>query len=167
MILYFSDFDPSGHQMAVSVARKIQAHVDLRFPDLKAELHHVALTLDQVMEASRRLYQGVRTPPVSAAHTGASRADDWRSMITNPTTGYPFRVRPGFMAHCRQNASPSLILADEPLICTGRLDRIERHLRLILDRSAARAGVGNLRLVAVDLGKDLAQMPHTRSNTKL
>jgi hypothetical protein len=34
VVLYFSDFDPAGNQMPVSAARKIQALVDLKFPDL-------------------------------------------------------------------------------------------------------------------------------------
>ena len=34
--------------MAVSVARKLQAHRDLAYPDLRAEVHPVAMTLEQV-----------------------------------------------------------------------------------------------------------------------
>jgi len=33
VILYFSDFDPAGWQMGISVARKLQALKTLRFPD--------------------------------------------------------------------------------------------------------------------------------------
>jgi hypothetical protein len=50
IILYFSDFDPSGWQMPVSVARKIQGHIRYRFPKLDARVIRVALTLDQVNE---------------------------------------------------------------------------------------------------------------------
>jgi hypothetical protein len=35
VVLYFSDFDPSGHQMPVSVARKLQALRDLYYPNLR------------------------------------------------------------------------------------------------------------------------------------
>jgi Histidine kinase-, DNA gyrase B-, and HSP90-like ATPase len=69
VILYFTDFDPSGNQMPVSVARKIQAHVDLRFPELRAELHHVALTLDQVLEL------GLPSTPLKGTE---KRATKWR-----------------------------------------------------------------------------------------
>jgi hypothetical protein len=48
-VLYFSDFDPSGWQMSISVARKIQALRDLRFSNLKAQVHHVALTFPQAV----------------------------------------------------------------------------------------------------------------------
>jgi DNA topoisomerase VI subunit B len=50
VVLYFADFDPSGHQMSVSVARKLQAHHDLRYPELQIVLHRVALTRAQVDE---------------------------------------------------------------------------------------------------------------------
>ena len=48
VLFYFADFDPSGHQMPVSVARKLQAFRDLKFPNLNIKLYPVALTLDQV-----------------------------------------------------------------------------------------------------------------------
>jgi hypothetical protein len=43
-----SDCDPSGHQMPVSIARKLQAFHDLFFSDLKFEVVRVALTPEQV-----------------------------------------------------------------------------------------------------------------------
>ena len=50
MVLYFSDFDPGGWAMPIGVARKFQAHRDLRYPDLEVQVHHVALTREQVRE---------------------------------------------------------------------------------------------------------------------
>lgn len=41
------DFDPAGHQMAVSTARTAQALRDSQFPDLQVRVHAVGLTLDQ------------------------------------------------------------------------------------------------------------------------
>jgi hypothetical protein len=49
-ILYFSDFDPSGWQMNVSVSRKLQAQINLQFRDLDVRLIRVALTIEQVIE---------------------------------------------------------------------------------------------------------------------
>ena len=49
VVFYFSDFDPSGHQMSVSVSRKLQALCDLR-PGLQISLRPVALTLEQVRD---------------------------------------------------------------------------------------------------------------------
>jgi hypothetical protein len=42
-VLYFSDFDPSGWQMAISVSRKLQALRDLLHHDLDIQVHPVAL----------------------------------------------------------------------------------------------------------------------------
>jgi hypothetical protein len=51
VILYFGDFDPSGWQMSISVARKIQACKELDlYPDLDAQVHSVALNLEQIKE---------------------------------------------------------------------------------------------------------------------
>jgi hypothetical protein len=50
VLFYFADFDPSGHQMAISVARKAQAMRDLQCPDLKIRIYRVALRIDQVRD---------------------------------------------------------------------------------------------------------------------
>lgn len=75
--LYFSDFDPSGHQMPISVARKLQALRDLRYPELDIQVHHVALTLDQV----RRL--GLPSTPLKETER---RADRWRAVMHHEQT---------------------------------------------------------------------------------
>ena len=48
IVFSLSDFDPSGLQMTVSIARKLQAFRDLLFPELSFEVHQVALTVEQV-----------------------------------------------------------------------------------------------------------------------
>lgn len=68
-VLYFSDFDPAGHQMPISVARKLQALRDLRFPELDARVIPAALTLDQVV--------GLGLPSTPLKET-ERRADRWR-----------------------------------------------------------------------------------------
>jgi hypothetical protein len=50
VVFYVSDFDPGGHNMPTSVARKFQALCDLLFPNLDLRLYPVALTLEQVIE---------------------------------------------------------------------------------------------------------------------
>jgi hypothetical protein len=50
VVLYFSDADPSGWQMPISVARKLQALKVGFFPDMDVQVHRVALTPDQVRE---------------------------------------------------------------------------------------------------------------------
>jgi arsenate reductase-like glutaredoxin family protein len=48
VLFTLSDCDPAGHQMPVSIARKLQAFRDLFFPDLCFEVARVALTPEQV-----------------------------------------------------------------------------------------------------------------------
>jgi hypothetical protein len=50
LIFYFSDFDPAGNQMPVSVGRKVQALCTLRFHSLDIKLFPVALTLAQAID---------------------------------------------------------------------------------------------------------------------
>jgi hypothetical protein len=50
VVLYFSDADPAGWQMPISVSRKLQAMQVSLFPELEFEVHRVALTPDQVRE---------------------------------------------------------------------------------------------------------------------
>ena len=77
VVLYFSDFDPAGRQMAVSVARKLQALRDLLHPKLDMQLHPVALTLEQV----RRL--GLPSTPLKDTER---RADRWRLAMGHEQT---------------------------------------------------------------------------------
>ena len=76
-VLYFSDFDPSGRQMAISVSRKFQALRDLRYPELNIQLHAVALTLEQV----RRL-----SLPSTPLKETERRADRWRTVMGHEQT---------------------------------------------------------------------------------
>ncbi len=69
-VLYFSDFDPSGWQMPVSVARKLQAHRHREFPDLDVRVIRVALTYEQVVAFNL---------PDSPIKPGEKRARQWRA----------------------------------------------------------------------------------------
>jgi hypothetical protein len=77
VVLYFSDFDPSGFQMPISVSRKLQALRDLRHPDLDIQVHHVALTLAQVRE------HGLPSTPLSETERRASK---WRRVMGHEQT---------------------------------------------------------------------------------
>jgi hypothetical protein len=68
-LLYFSDFDPAGWQMPISVARKLQAHRCREFPDLDVRVIRVALNVDQVIEFGL---------PDSPIKPGEKRARGWR-----------------------------------------------------------------------------------------
>jgi hypothetical protein len=77
VVLYFSDFDPSGWQMAISVSRKLQALRDLLHHDLDIQVHPVALTLEQV--------QQLELPSTPLKET-ERRADRWREVMGHEQT---------------------------------------------------------------------------------
>ncbi len=72
VVLYFSDCDPSGWQMPVSVSRKLQAFKAALFPGLEFEVHRVALTPDQVRE------HGLPSTPLKDTE---KRADKWQQAM--------------------------------------------------------------------------------------
>jgi hypothetical protein len=69
VVFVLVDCDPAGRQMAVSIARKLQALRDLEFPTLRFEVVTVALTVEQV----QRL--GLPSTPLKDTE---KRADRWR-----------------------------------------------------------------------------------------
>jgi len=69
VVFTLSDCDPAGHQMPISIARKLQAFKDLFFHHLEFEVVPVALTVEQV-EA-----EGLPSTPLKL---GEKRAADWR-----------------------------------------------------------------------------------------
>jgi hypothetical protein len=76
-VFYFSDFDPSGHHMPISLARKLQALRDLKYPDLDIQVLPVALKLDQVREL------GLPSTPLKDTER---RADRWRAVMAHEQT---------------------------------------------------------------------------------
>jgi hypothetical protein len=77
VLLYFSDFDPAGWQMPISVSRKLQATKALEFPDLSIEVHHVALTLEQVVDLDL---------PSTPLKAGERRGERWREVMGREQT---------------------------------------------------------------------------------
>jgi hypothetical protein len=77
VVLYFSDFDPSGWQMPLSVSRKLQALRTLLYPELRIEVHRVALTLDQVRQFD------LPSTPLKETEKRASR---WRDLMQHEQT---------------------------------------------------------------------------------
>jgi hypothetical protein len=70
VVLYFSDADPAGWQMAISVARKLQALQALHFPSLCFQVYRAALTPKQVGE------YGLPSTPLKDTER---RGDAWRA----------------------------------------------------------------------------------------
>jgi hypothetical protein len=77
VVLYFADFDPAGWQMPISVSRKLQALRTLLYPELKIEVHRVALTLDQVRQFA------LPSTPLKETERRASR---WREIMQHEQT---------------------------------------------------------------------------------
>ena len=78
VILYFSDFDPSGWQMPISVSRKLQALRDLEFPHLNiAGVYPVALSLDQVRDLNL---------PSTPLKPDEKRGPQWRAVTGREQT---------------------------------------------------------------------------------
>lgn len=72
VLFTFSDCDPAGWQMPVSIARKLQAFRALAFPDLVFRVVRVALTPDHVRE------YGLPSTPLKATE---KRADRWTAAM--------------------------------------------------------------------------------------
>lgn len=70
VVFYFSDCDPAGWQMPISLSRKLQALSALKFPDLQWRVQRVGLTPDQVRE------YGLPSTPLKDTE---KRADAWRT----------------------------------------------------------------------------------------
>lgn len=72
VVLYFSDCDPSGWQMPISLSRKLQGLQALLFPDIEFAVYRVGLTPDQVRE------YGLPSTPLKDTE---KRADKWTAVM--------------------------------------------------------------------------------------
>ena len=79
VILYFSDHDPSGWQMPISVSRKLQALRDLFYPGLDLQVRRAALTAVQAKrtrssEHAAKGHREARRQLEGQDRTGTNRA---------------------------------------------------------------------------------------------
>jgi hypothetical protein len=72
VVLYFSDADPAGWQMPISIARKLQAFEARLFPELEFQVYRAALTPAQVGE------YGLPSTPLKETE---KRGDAWRAAL--------------------------------------------------------------------------------------
>ena len=72
VVLCFSDADPAGWQMPISIARKLQAFQALHFADLRFQVYRAALTPAQVGEYSL---------PSTPLKETERRGDAWRAAM--------------------------------------------------------------------------------------
>ena len=69
VVFCFSDFDPAGSQMPVSIARKLQALKVTHFPELRGQVVTIALTLEQAVAFAL---------PTTPVKPGEKRARRWQ-----------------------------------------------------------------------------------------
>ena len=126
VILYFSDFDPSGNQMPVSICRKLQAFRDTLYPDLDIEMHHVALTLDQVNEFDL---------PSIPMKVGEKRAVDWRAKFGREQTEIDalLAVHPGELTRIAEEAIAPFFDFDAADRLQDAVDKWEREAAVALE----------------------------------
>ncbi len=120
VVLYFADCDPAGHQMILSVTRKLQALKVLLpgMPDF--ETRRVALTPAQVGE------YGLPSTPLKETER---RADRWRqAMGVQQTEVDAFTARPGLLSQIAREALGGFF--DRTLA-----RRVERYRSEWLDRA--------------------------------
>jgi hypothetical protein len=99
IVLYFSDCDPSGWQMPISVGRKLQACKVGFFPDLDFREHRVAVTPDQVRE------YGLPSTPLKEKE---KRGDAWQAAWGTAQTEIDAFVTPRLAPTLRRIARAAL-----------------------------------------------------------
>ena len=77
IVFCFSDFDPAGWQMPVSIGRKLYAFKVWKYPELEFQVVPVALTLDQVTRFDL---------PETPLKEGDRRAERWRERFGREQT---------------------------------------------------------------------------------
>ena len=98
VVLYFSDFDPSGYQMPLSVSRKLQALNTLTPDDtFIVEVHPVAITLEQAIEFNL---------PSTPLKEGEKRRHRWQERFGREQTELDalIALRPGTLQQIARDA---------------------------------------------------------------
>jgi len=117
IVFCFSDCDPAGWQMPISIARKLQALRDLEFPELEFEVRPIALTPDQVRE--RRL-------PHAPLKDTELRAAKWRSAMGVQQTEIDAlaTLRPRTSRRARQGCPERVLRSDARPTGAGGAERV-------------------------------------------
>jgi hypothetical protein len=99
VVVCFSDTDPAGWQMPLSIGRKLQALKAGWFPDLDFQVHRAALTPDQVRE------YGLPSSPLKETE---KRGDRWRAAMLIDQTEIDALTTPAMAATLRRIAADAL-----------------------------------------------------------
>jgi DNA topoisomerase VI subunit B len=152
VVLYFSDFDPSGHQMPHSVSRKLQAQRRHHHAELQIEVHRVALTIDQV----RAL--GLPSTPLKGTE---KRAKKWRAVMRHEQTEIDAlaALHPDELRRIALEALAPFydFTLDERCAAAGREWRIEAEKRLA-DHPALAAAEQKIRAAYANVRRTIAAL---------
>jgi hypothetical protein len=146
VVMYFSDADPAGWQMPISVARKLQALQALHFPGLRFQVYRAALTPAQVGE------YGLPSTPLKETE---KRGDAWRAAwgIDQTEIDALASLRPDLL---RQVARASLV----PFFDHGLAARVADAYRDWVEEAAEivvnRLGVDQLERLRTQASEQLA-----------
>ena len=102
VVFTVSDCDPAGHQMPVTIARKLQALRDLLFPTLRFEVVPAALTVEQVRDLDL---------PSTPLKETEKRADRWRAAFGVEQTEIDALATLSRMSCARSSIAPSILIS--------------------------------------------------------
>jgi hypothetical protein len=161
VVFYLSDFDPDGHRMPVTVARKFQALCDLRFPGLDLRLYPVALTLEQCIKYD--------LPSVPLKETVA-RKDKWEARFGRGQTELDalMALHPGVLEELLEDAiqpffDPTLDQRYYRAIALPR--RVREWFEDLPEYQAAAEEITDLHTAAVNATNKLASAVADHSET--
>ena len=153
VVLYLSDFDPSGYNMPTVAARKFQALCDLCFPDLDIRLYPVALTQAQCEQFD------LPSAPLKATE---KRAAAWRERTGREQTEIDalIALHPGALETIIRDAikpfyDPTLDARFKT--ATIMPDDVGDWLCTLPEYEAAREDIGPLRDAATEANEALAE----------
>ena len=141
-----TDCDPSGWQMFISIARKLQAIQDLLFPQLQWEIVPVALMPEHLQSGGRLRDLELPQEPIKA---GDSRAKKWRDAFGVEQTEIDALTTPEMTE--RGILREMLEEAFLPYINSTLADRVrraaskwERDAQAVVDTQSDRAAIATL-----------------------
>lgn len=137
IVLCFTDADPGGWQMPLSIARKLQAFKALKFDGLDFEVHRVALTPDQVRE-----YQLPSTP----LKAKEKRGDKWREAMGVEQTEIDAlaSLRPDLLTQIANDAVAPFWDRDLDIRVLRAEQRWEAEAQAVVDSSDAAAELARI-----------------------
>jgi len=152
IVITLTDADPSGWQMAISIARKLQGLKDLFFPHLKFEVVRAGLTIEQV----RRL--GLPSTPLKK---GDKRAKKWKEAFGIEQTEIDALTTPERMDDLRQIIEaafkPYFDYDLERRVANAK-KRWEAKARAVIDAQVDKARLEDARARAEEVRAEIASL---------